>query len=165
MQVAGVNGRSNDASPATACCTLRQLFHYQVQAEAARLLARRELLERGEELADDVLRGDADEGVIEPPIVVRVRRDISPFERISPQIKELRKPQSRERLTPDLQRSGDSLFLEDKLPVVVAQADQFGVIVEVEELLARSLLRLAGQERQQVVTIEMHLACHVANLH
>jgi len=50
-----VNGRSQAALPAAASCTLGQLFHYEVQAEAARLLAGRELLERREELADDVL--------------------------------------------------------------------------------------------------------------
>src|SRR5688572_20636873 len=73
-------------------CTLRQLLHHEVQAEAAGLLARRELLEGGEELADDVLSRDADEGVVEPPVVVRIRRDVCPLERIGSQVEQLREP-------------------------------------------------------------------------
>src|SRR5215471_15510110 len=156
---------SNEALPAAAYRTLRQLFHHSVQAEAAGLLTWRELLERLEELADDVLGGNTDEGVVEPPVVVGVRRDVRPFVRVGAQIEELRKPQCRKRLTPDSQRSRGALFLEHELPVVVTQADQFGIIVEVVELLARTLLCLAGEERQQVVAVEMHLEGRVADLH
>src|SRR6185436_17368817 len=154
----------NQGLPAAARCTLRQLFHDDVQAEATRLLAGRKLLERGEELANDVLGGDTDEGVVEPPIVVRVRRHVRPFEWVGQEIEKFWKPQGRGRLTPDLQRSRDALFLEDELPVVVAQADQLGVVVEVEELLARTLLRLAGQERQQILAVEMDLEVRIADL-
>jgi len=94
-----------------------------------------------------MLRRDTNVGMVEPPVVVRVRRDVRPFVRISSQIEELRKPQRNERLSPNAQRSRDALLLKNKLPVVVAQADEFGVVIEVEELLSRALLRLAGQER------------------
>src|SRR5215471_9897678 len=119
-----------------------QLVQDLVHAEAARFLAWREILEGGQELADDGLRRHTDKCMVEPPIVIRVRRDVRPFVRIGPQIEELRKPQWCERLTPNPQCSGGALFGEDKLPVVVPQANQIGIIVEVVELLARTDLRL-----------------------
>src|SRR5262245_23036072 len=80
-----------------------QLFQNLVHAEAARFLARREFLERGQELADDRLRGHTDKCMVEPPVVIRVRCDVRPFIRIGPQIEEFRKPQRSERLTPNPQ--------------------------------------------------------------
>src|SRR5262245_19919130 len=124
MWAAGPNGCPNEALPAAASCTLCQLRHHPVQAEAASPLARRELLERGEEVAYDVLRRHTDVGMVHPPVVVRVRRDVRPFVRIGPHVEELRKPQRHKRLTPDPQRSGGALFFEYEFPVVVAQADQ-----------------------------------------
>ena len=43
-----------------------------------------------------------------------------------------------------------ALLHEDELPVVVAHAQHVAVVAEVEEELARALLLLAGQVRQQV---------------
>src|SRR6187549_3631249 len=91
--------------------------------------------------------------MVEPPVVIGIRGDVRPFIRIGPQIEQLWKAQRSERLAPDPQRSRNALFGKYKLPVVVAQADQVGVVVEVVELLAWARLCLTGQEWQQVVAI------------
>src|SRR5262249_59102702 len=74
-------------------------------------------------------------------------------------------PQGSERFLPYQQSSLGALFGKNKLPVIVAQSDQVGVIVKVVELLARTLLRLAGQEWQHVVAVEMHLKVLVTGFH
>src|SRR5262245_45302032 len=81
---------------------LPQLFQDLIHAEASGSLARREFFERGEELPDDALRRHTDIGMVHPPVVIRVRRDVCPFIRIRPQIEELRKPQRCERFLPYL---------------------------------------------------------------
>src|SRR5262249_2652407 len=98
----------------------------------------------------------------EPPSVTGVRREVRLLIRIGPQVEELRKPQGSERFLPYQQGSLGALFSKNKLPVVVAQTDQVGVVIEVVELLARTLLRLASQEWQRVVAVEMHLEGRVA---
>ena len=62
-----------------------------------------------------------DELMVEEPVVISVGRDVRPFIRVGFQIEELGKPQGRERLAPNLQRSRSALFSKNKLPVVVAQ--------------------------------------------
>src|SRR5262245_24556074 len=119
--------------------SLLKLFHHLVNAKSSSFLTRREFLERLEELADDLLRGHTDKGVVEPPVVVRVRRDVGPLVGIRSQIEEFRKAQGGEGLAPHPQRSRGALLRENKLPVVVAQADEVGVIVEVVELHPRTL--------------------------
>ena len=57
-----------------------------------------------------------------------------------------------------------ALLHEDHLPVVEAQRDQVAVVVEVDEALARALLLLAGQVRQQVVAVDVHLERLAAGL-
>src|SRR5262245_63182201 len=103
--------------------------------------------------------------MVEPPVVICVRRDVRLLIRIGPQVEELRKPQGSERFLPYQQSSLGALFSENKLPVVVAQADQVGVVIEVVELFARTLLCLASQEWQHVVAVEMHLEGRVAGFH
>ena len=49
------------------------------------------------------------------------------------------------------------LLAEHHLPVLVAHRHELGVVVDVEELLARGLLLLAGEHRQLVVAVEVHL--------
>ena len=49
------------------------------------------------------------------------------------------------------------LLHEHHLPVVEAQRDQIAVVVEVDEALARALLVLAGQVRQQIVAVDVDL--------
>src|SRR5262245_38676987 len=56
-----------------------QFFQNLVHAEAAGFLARREFFERGQELTDDGLRRHTDVGVVEPPVVIRVGRDVRAF--------------------------------------------------------------------------------------
>jgi hypothetical protein len=58
-----------------------------VAAETRRLLARREVLERGEEFTNDGLRRHQQVDVPEPPVVERVRRDLRAFVRIHAQVK------------------------------------------------------------------------------
>src|SRR6476659_3988833 len=64
--------------------------HRLVDREARRLLPRRELLERLEELGDDVRRREGDVVVVEEPVVIRVRRHVGALERIGAQVEELR---------------------------------------------------------------------------
>src|SRR5581483_5087867 len=125
--------------------------------EAAGLLARREFLECGEELSDNFLRRNEEVRMVEEPVVVGVRRDVRPLVWIGPQIVELRNPQGNERLSPEPERSLGALFFKNDLPIVVTQSHKFGIVIEVEEILARTLLRFAGEERQQVVAVKMHL--------
>src|SRR5262244_2218102 len=119
-----------------------QLCQNLVHAEAACFLARREFLKRFEEFSDDGLRRHTNIGMVEPPVIIGVRRDVRLLIRIGPQVEELRKPQGSERFLPYQQSSLGALFGKNKFPVVVAQTDQVGVIIKVVELLARTLLRL-----------------------
>src|SRR5262245_63880786 len=98
-----------------------QLCQNLVHAEAACFLARREFLKRFEELSDDGLRRHTNIGMVEPPVVIGVRRDVRLLIRIGPQVEELRKPQGSERFFPYQQSSLGALFGKNKLPVIVAQ--------------------------------------------
>ena len=126
-----------------------------VEAEAAGLLARREFLERGEKLTHVLLRRHEHEGVVHAPPSVVDAFVVGALERIGAQVEELRKTQGHERVLPDIQ-AVRALFREDDLPLVVAQADQRAVVVEVEELLARAR-RLAGERIGDVVAVEWTL--------
>ena len=53
-----------------ALATAHELFQHLINGEARRLLPRRELLERGQELANDLLRRHEQEDVIHDPIPV-----------------------------------------------------------------------------------------------
>src|SRR5215467_11382594 len=146
-------------------CAFLQLCQNLVYAKAAGFLARREFLKRFEELSDDGLRRYTNIGMVEPPVVIGVRRDVRLLIRIGPQVEELRKPQGSERFLPYQQSSLGTLFSKNKLPVVVAQTDQVGVIIKVVELLAWTLLRLTGQEWQHVIAVEMDLKGFVTDFH
>jgi hypothetical protein len=56
------------------------------------------------------------------------------------------------------------LLGEYEFPIVVAQTSQIAIVGEIEKLLTRALLLRAGQVRQQVVAVEMHLVGHAAGL-
>ena len=59
------------------------------------------------------------------------------LEGIRAQVEELREPQRDEWLFPDLQAMG-ALFSEDDLPLVIAEAHERALVIEVEELVARA---------------------------
>ena len=93
----------------------------------------------------------------EQPVVVGVGGDIGALERIRPQVEDLWHPQLGERFRPHTQRALGALLEEQDLPVAESQRHQIAVVGDVEEMLSRALVRLAGQVRQLVVPIEMHL--------
>ena len=141
-----------------------QLLHHVVEIEAGGLLPLREFLERHQELAHVVLGGNHQEHVVEQPVVVGVRGDVRPLVGVRPQVEHLRHPERGERLGPDLQRPPDPLFHEHQLPIVEPQAGDLLVVVAVDERLARALVCLAGQVRNEVVPVEVNLVRHVAKL-
>ena len=106
---------------------------------------------------DGLRRDERTRAVRHEPVVVGVRRDVRALVRVRPQVEEFRDTQLGERLGPDLQGARRALLLEHELPVFVAQGDEIAVVVEVDELLARAALLLAGQVRKLVVAVEMDL--------
>ncbi len=134
-----------------------KLFHDLVDGETGRLLPRRELLKRCQELTDIGLGRHQKECPIQPPVPVRVRRDGRPLIRIRAQIEEPRNPCLYIRLTPDQHGARRPLLGEDNFPVVVAQRRQITVVRKIEEFLTGALFRLAGQIGQKVVSVQMHL--------
>jgi hypothetical protein len=50
-----------------------------------------------------------------------------------------------------------ALLFEHGLPVLVAESDDVAVVVEVDELLARTALLLPGEVRKLVVAVEVNL--------
>src|SRR5262247_4275080 len=127
-----------------ALATANELLQHLVNGEARRLLPRRELLERGQELANYLLRRHEQENVIHHPIPVGVRGDFGPLVWLGAQVEELRETERNERLLPDAQGASRALLHEHEFPVVVAQSSQVPVVGEVKELLARALRCLAG---------------------
>ena len=142
---------------------LLERFQHLVEREAADLLARREFLERRQELPDVLLRRHEQEDVLDPPLLVAHAIVVGRLERIGAQVEDLRQAQRHERFLPDIE-AVRALLGEDDLPLVVAQADQRAVVVEVEELVARAG-RFAGQRIGDVVAVEMDLEGLVADLH
>ena len=107
--------------------------------------------------ADDGPRRDCEDRGVEEPIPVRVGGDVRPLERIRAQVEELRDAQHHERLGPELQRSLGALLHEHDLPVVEPQSEHVAVVGEVDEALARALLVLSGQIRQEVEAVDVDL--------
>ena len=101
---------------------------------------------------------------VDQPVPVGVRRDVGALERVGAQVEQLRRPQWGERLEPDLQRALAALLLEHDLPVLRPDAEHVAVVGEVDHPAARALVHLAGQVRQQVVAVDVHLVGHVAGL-
>src|SRR6266850_6397020 len=133
-----------------------ELPHHLFNAEAGRLLARREFLEARDPLADEYLSRHEQEDTSGVPVDI-VRGVVLGFlEGVAPQVEEERHSQLDEGLGPHLEALR-ALLLEDHLPVFVAQRHQVAVIAPVEELLARPFPALALQIRQQVVAIEVDL--------
>jgi hypothetical protein len=108
-----------------------------IDAEAAGLLARRELLEGAQESANELLRGNKNERVLDTPAPVVHAFMVRRLEGIGSNVEQLWQPQRDERLLPNLHAFA-ALFRENDLPLVIAKADERAIIVEVEEL-ARGL--------------------------
>jgi hypothetical protein len=64
-----------------------------IEAEAADFLARRVLLERGDELPDDLLRWHEQKGAIDSPFGVADADTVADLEGIRPQVEDLRQTQ------------------------------------------------------------------------
>jgi hypothetical protein len=94
-----------------------------------------ERLEGTEEVADVLLRGDENEHVLDAPALVIHAFMVRGLERIAAQVEQLRQPQRDERLLPDVE-AVPPLLGEHDLPLVVAEADERAVVIEVEELVA-----------------------------
>ena len=87
--------------------TFLQLLHDLIQIETRRLLPLGVIPERHKETAHKVLRGHEQEGVIDQPVVVSVRRDVRPFVRIEAEVIDLRHAETGKRVGPDQQRAED----------------------------------------------------------
>ena len=82
---------------------------------------------------------------------------MGPLVRIPPQVEHQRHPKRREGVRPGLKGGLYALLHENQLPVVVAQGCEVAVVREVEDLVARADVRLSGEERQDVVAVQVHL--------
>src|SRR5262249_5998325 len=82
-------------------CRVHDLLDHLVHAEAGRLLAWREFLERLQEFGHSGLRRHEDKYVVEQPIVVGVGSNVRSFVRVRAQVEYLRHAQGDERLRPD----------------------------------------------------------------
>ncbi len=112
-------------------------------------------LEALQMLADDRLRGDEHERMLDEPAHVIAGFVLGPFERIGSQVEQLRQAKLHHRLRPDSQ-AVRLLLQEHRLPLIVAKAREVAVIGPVEEFAA--LVRaLAGEEVALVVAVEMNL--------
>src|SRR5262245_45632507 len=83
---------------------LLHLLEHLVEAEARRLLSRRELLEALQELRDTGLRRHEQVDTPEHPVPVCVRGFYRALVRIHPQIEDIRRTQHDEWFQPDLER-------------------------------------------------------------
>src|SRR5579871_6590614 len=102
---------------------LREDFQDIVEGEAADMLARRELLERLQELSDVGLGAVEHEGVLDAPARIVDGFVVADLERVHAKIENLWQAQRDERFLPH-QITISALFLEDDLPVLIAQADE-----------------------------------------
>src|SRR5262245_14447920 len=96
----------------SAALRFRHLLQYLFDAEARRLLARREVLERVDELGHQRLSGDDKERPLEGPIVVGIRGYVCPLIWVQTQVEYLGQAAADERRGPDFQRAFDLLLAE-----------------------------------------------------
>ena len=108
-----------------------------IDAEAPRLLARREFLEGGEELTNILLRRYEQEDALHAPTFIVHAFMVRGLEGIRAQVEELREAQGYERFLPDV-KAMRTLLGEDDFPLVVAKANKRAVVIEIEELVART---------------------------
>src|SRR5262245_7024024 len=133
---------------------LARLLQSLVDAEACRLLAWWELLERLQELADHRLRGNQEERAVRHPLAGEHGGVlVGTLERVAPQVVDLRHAHRDERLLPDAE-SMRALLDERRFPVPEPQGHQVAVVAPVEEALARVLLHLTLEIGQQVEAVD-----------
>src|SRR5215472_278078 len=143
---------------------LTGFFECLIDAEAGRLLARRELLEGLEVLGHDGLGRHQEEGAIGHPLVIEESCvEVGAFERIAAHVEDLWHPQADKRFLPDTQTLG-TLLQKMNLPLIDAQRHQVAVVAPVHEPPARIRFHFPFQERQQVVTVEVYLEGLLARL-
>ena len=123
--------------PASTLSALLKRLQRLIDAEAAGLLAGREFLEGAKEFANVLLRRDQDKQVLNTPALVVHAFMVRGLEGIASKVEQLRQPQRDEGLLPDIEAMR-ALFSEDDLPLVIAEAHERAVVVEVEELVART---------------------------
>src|SRR5439155_4589195 len=105
-----------------------RLVQRLIDAEARRLLTRRELLEGLEELSDERLRRDKQEHAVSGPLTVEQGSVfVASLERIAAQVVDFREAQRNERLLPDGHPMG-ALLQERGLPLRIPQRHQVAVV-------------------------------------
>lgn len=120
------------------------LFFKGIEAPIVRGLAGREVFQGHEEPACHALQGHEHEGAVDHPVVIGVRVVLGFFEWIAAQVEEQRRAEMDEGLAPDLELLG-AVFPIDGFPVADADGDHFGGVIQIDELVARGLLHLAGE--------------------
>src|SRR5262245_3481327 len=129
-----------------------ELLHGLLDREAARLLARGELLKALEVLRHERLRRDEHEDMLDEPSHVVARLVLAPLERVGAQVEQSGHAQLHQRLGPDIEAMRP-LLQEHGLPLLVAQAGEVAVVGPIEELAA--LVRaLARKQIALVVAVE-----------
>ena len=101
--IPGLTGRLRDNLPASPLRTALERLQHPIDAEAARLLAGRELLEGGKELSDVLLRRHEQEGALYAPTLVIHALVVGGLEGVRAQVEELREAQRHERVLPDVE--------------------------------------------------------------
>ena len=110
--------------------------------------------------ADERLRRNQDEQVLDEPSVVIAGLLFGTLERVGAQIEQLWRAQLDQGLHPDLEAMR-RLFHEHGLVLVVAQSGEVAVIGPVEEFVAL-VGTLAGQQVALVIAVEVHFEGLVA---
>src|SRR5215475_11227631 len=109
--------------PGSTLSTPLERLQRSIDAEAAGLLAGRELLEGAKEFANVFLRRDHHKQVLHTPALVVHAFMVGGLEGIAAQVEQLRQPQRDEGLLPNIQPML-ALFSERDLPLVIAQAHE-----------------------------------------
>src|SRR5260370_7536439 len=131
------------------------LFHYFVEVEAARLLARREFAEALQRLRDITTGRREHEHALGHPVRPVHTLFLGAFEGVHAQVFDQRCTQFLEGVAPDVKSSG-GLFQEGDLPIVVAQRCDAAIVGPVKELVPWPRT-LALEKGEQIVAIEVHL--------
>jgi hypothetical protein len=113
-----------------------------------------------QELADELLRGDQHEDVLDQPVIVGVRPDAA---RSYGSVRRLKIFGTRKLTNGSAQMRSVPCT---RCSVVVAQTGQLLVVIDVQERLPRALLDLPGEVGDEIVTVqnEVHGSIRAAHL-